>query len=86
MEVVGIPSGEVLGQSQRKTKFFNESNMPLVVQNSHGKVRKPGTKVLDDVLEVEDASFVDFIEVSPFDLLFFATAMPGVGPEAKNVP
>lgn len=25
-------------------------------------MRKPGTKVLDDVLESEDASFVDFIE------------------------
>lgn len=36
--------------------------MPTAVQNSQGKVRKPGTKVLDDVLECEDASFVDFIE------------------------
>lgn len=63
MEVIGIPSNEVLSLSQRKTKFFNENNMPNLVQNSHGKVRKPGTKVLDDVLECEDASFVDFIEV-----------------------
>jgi hypothetical protein len=37
--------------------------MPIVVQNSQGKVRKPGTKVIDDVLEVDDAAFVDFIEV-----------------------
>ena len=64
MEVIGIPSNDVLAQSQRKTKFFNENNMPNLVQNSQGKVRKPGTKVLDDVLECEDASFVDFIEVS----------------------
>ena len=63
MEVIGIPSNEVLSLSQRKTKFFNENNMPNLVQNSQGKVRKPGTKVLDDVLECEDASFVDFIEV-----------------------
>jgi len=29
-------------------------------------VRKPGTKVLEDVLELQnEASFVDFIEVSP---------------------
>jgi len=64
MEVVGIPSPEVLHQSQRKTKFFNENNMPTLVQNSQGKVRKPGTKVLEDVLECQDSSFVDFIEVS----------------------
>lgn len=64
MEVIGIPSTEVLTQSQRKTKFFNEHNMPNLMQNTQGKVRKPGTKVLEDVLECSDASFVDFIEVS----------------------
>lgn len=34
MEVFGIPSAEVLKESQRKTKFFNEQNMPILVQNS----------------------------------------------------
>ena len=51
MEVCGIPTAEVLLLSQRKTKFFNEHNMPMMVPNSQGKVRKPGTKVLEDVLE-----------------------------------
>ena len=64
MEVCGIPTAEVLLLSQRKTKFFNEHNMPNLVPNSHGKVRKPGTKVLEDVLECSDQSFVNFIEVS----------------------
>ena len=64
MEVCGIPPPEVLAKGQRKTKFFNESNMPKLVPNSHGKVRKPGTKVLDDILECSDQSFVNFVEVS----------------------
>ena len=62
MEVCGIPAAEVLAKGQRKTKFFNESNMPKLVPNSHGKVRKPGTKVLDDILECSDQSFVNFVE------------------------
>jgi len=38
--------------------------MPKLVPNSHGKVRKPGTKVLEDILECSDQSFVNFVEVS----------------------
>ena len=47
--------------------------MPKLVPNSHGKVRKPGTKVLDDILECSDQSFVNFVEVSIqnlFDLIY----------------
>ena len=36
--------------------------MPKLVPNSHGKMRKPGTKVLDDILECSDQSFVNFVE------------------------
>jgi len=38
--------------------------MPKMVPNSRGKVRKPGTKVLEDILECSDQSFVNFVEVS----------------------
>jgi hypothetical protein len=39
--------------------------MPNLVANNQGKVRKPGTKMLEDVLELNnEQSFVDFIEVS----------------------
>jgi len=54
MEVCGIPPPEVLKISQRKKKFFTDDNNPVLVANSRGKVRKPGTKVLDDILECED--------------------------------
>ena len=63
-EVCGIPSAELLSKGQRKTKFFNEYNMPKLVANSQGKIRKPGTKVLEDILECSDHSFVNFVEVS----------------------
>jgi dual specificity tyrosine-phosphorylation-regulated kinase 2/3/4 len=44
----------VLKTSQRKKKFFDDDNRPMLVPNSKGKLRKPGTKVLEDILEAED--------------------------------
>lgn len=39
--------------------------MPINYQSKEGKSRKPGTKCLEDILEIdEDPSFVSFIEVS----------------------
>jgi len=46
--------------------------MPNLVANNQGKVRKPGTKMLEDVLELNnEQSFVDFIEVSKFEIMIF---------------
>lgn len=54
MEICGIPGTEVLEVSQRKKKFFSDDNTPIIVSQNKGKVRRPGTKVLEDVLECED--------------------------------
>lgn len=62
MEVCGIPSQEVLSVSQRKKKFFTDDNSPILVQSSRGKLRKPGTKVIEDILECDDHNFVNFVE------------------------
>lgn len=44
-------------------KFYDDSGMPKLVHAKDGSVRKPGTKVLEDVLELQnETSFVDFIE------------------------
>ena len=48
----------------RKKKFFTDDNFPILVPNSRGKIKKPGNKNLEDILECEDPSFVNFIEVS----------------------
>lgn len=63
MEVIGIPSTDVLKVSQRKKKFFSDDNVPMLVPNSRGKIKKPGNKNLEDILECEDPNFVNFIEV-----------------------
>jgi hypothetical protein len=63
MEILGIPPRDLLQISQRKAKFFNESNLPMNHLNKEGKARKPGTKCLEDIIDAnEDPSFVNFIE------------------------
>ena len=63
MEVLDVPPDEVLEQSTRKRLFFEEEdNEPILVANSRGKVRVPGTRPLQSVLCTNSASFLDFIE------------------------
>jgi len=47
MEVLGVPSDEVLDQSTRRRLFFEEdTDEPILVPNSRGKLRIPNTKPL----------------------------------------
>ena len=62
MEVCGIPPKEVLDLSQRKKKFFTDDNSPILIANSRGKTRRPGTKVLEDILNTDDLHFIRFVE------------------------
>ena len=45
MEMIGVPSRDVMAQSERKMRFFkkNESGYlePLMSKNSRGRTRKP---------------------------------------------
>ena len=51
-----------LHMSQRKKKFFSDDNVPNQLPSTKGKLRKPGTKTLEDILECNDAQFVSFVE------------------------
>jgi dual specificity tyrosine-phosphorylation-regulated kinase 2/3/4 len=43
--------------------FFDEDYVPLVNPNSKGKIRKPNTKNLAQLIDCEeDPAFVDFID------------------------
>lgn len=61
MEVCGVPNQDVLRTSQRRKKFFNDDGTPILVPNQRNKVRKPGVKQLDNILDTEDKSFVSFV-------------------------
>ena len=63
MQYLGLPPREMIENSKRKHKFFNEQNEPLSPKNSKQKIRKPNSKKLEDFLGIEDKIFIDFIQV-----------------------
>ena len=66
IEMVGVPSSELLQVSGRKDKFFTlsldgHSLDPIMLKNSRGKLRKPLGKPLGLVIGDEDPDFSDFV-------------------------
>ena len=66
MEVKGVPPRSVLGRATRRKVFFDDDYRPIIVANSKGKMRVPNGKSLADMINTQDADFVDFIDVSVF--------------------
>ena len=64
MEVKGVPPRSVLARATRRKVFFDEDYRPIIVPNSKGKMRVPSAKNLSDMINTQDADFVDFIDVS----------------------
>ena len=63
MEVIGLPSMEVIKMSQRRNNFFEENSNQLAydVEDSQGNLRIPGSKPIIDIIGDESLSFLDFI-------------------------
>ena len=66
IEMVGTPSKVVLAVSDRKMRFFKQSETnlnfePIMFKNSRGKLRKPFGKPLTLVIGDEDPDFTDFV-------------------------
>lgn len=64
MEVKGVPPRSVLARATRRKVFFDDDYRPILVPNSKGKLRQPGSKSLADQINASDSDFVDFIDVS----------------------
>ena len=62
IEVLGIPDEKVLLESSRKKLFFDEMDQPIIVPNSRGKIRVPGTRPLAEIVGEEDLMFLDFLQ------------------------
>ena len=62
MEVKGVPPINVLQQASRCNLFFDSCLDPILVENSHGRVRRPNTKSLPQVLGCRDKNFIRFID------------------------
>lgn len=62
MEVLGIPDAEFLYGSPRVKTFFQDDLQPILVENTKGKIRTPGSLPLATILNCEDQSFLDLIQ------------------------
>ncbi len=62
-----MPPRSVLARASRRKVFFDDDYQPIVVPNSRGKVRVPGSKSLASLIDCQDKDFVDFIDVSIID-------------------
>jgi hypothetical protein len=52
MELRGIPHDNILDQATRRKLFFDEeTDEPLLVPNTRGKIRIPSTKTLAGVIK-----------------------------------
>lgn len=71
MEVKGTPPRSVLAGSTRRKVFFDDDYAPIIVPNSRGKMRVPGSKKLKHLMSCSDNDFVDFIDVSESFYLTF---------------
>lgn len=66
IEMIGMPSNDVLAISERKSKFmkYNDTSKqlePIMFKNSRGKYRKVLGKPLELVIGNEDPDFTDFV-------------------------
>jgi dual specificity tyrosine-phosphorylation-regulated kinase 2/3/4 len=62
MEYLGTPSAEVLARATRKKIFFENENKPKIAPDSKGRVKKPGSKRICDLLSCADPGFVRLVE------------------------
>ena len=64
MEILGSPPHSLLQLSSRKKHFFDPEDKPKLVPNSKGKVRVPGSRPLNDIIEVNDPLFIDIVKMA----------------------
>ena len=62
MEICGLPSEKVMMQATRRKLFFDDELSPILKANSRGKVRRPYTKSLSNVLQWTDKNFIRFLK------------------------
>ena len=62
MEICGVPPKSVLCQATRGKLFFDEDFAPILKPNTRGKVRRPYTKSLSNVLQCKDKGFIRFLK------------------------
>jgi dual specificity tyrosine-phosphorylation-regulated kinase 2/3/4 len=62
LEIKDTPPLELINKASRKKIFFDRENRPRLIVNPKGKVIRPDTKKLEEVILTNDTKFLDFIQ------------------------
>ena len=62
MEIVGIPPRSLIAKATRRKVFFDEDYQPLMIPNSRGKLRLPGTRSMAEALKINDPDLIEFLK------------------------
>lgn len=60
IEILGLPPASLIEKSPKKFEFFRNKD-PIIVPNSHGKIRNPGSRSIQDKLRCDDEVVIDFL-------------------------
>lgn len=61
MELRGLPPPEILAQSTKKKIFFDSSGNPRMIPNSKGKILRPGSKTIEQLVPSAEQKFLDLV-------------------------
>jgi len=64
MEIIGVPPRSLIAKATRRKVFFDDDYRPIMKANSRGKIKKPGSKQLGDILKTSDSDLIDFLNVN----------------------
>jgi hypothetical protein len=67
MEVIGVPPRSLIAKSTRRKVFFDDDYIPVIKVNSRGKLRKPASRTLDMLLNLNDPDLMKFLKVISFN-------------------
>ena len=62
LEVFGTPGKSILSQATRANKFFDPEGQPRIFANSRGKVRKPGSRKIENIMKGAEPGLVDVVK------------------------
>jgi dual specificity tyrosine-phosphorylation-regulated kinase 2/3/4 len=60
-EFLDIPPNEMIQKALKKKVFFDRENRPRLIFDENERLRRPGSKRLEDFLKSSDSKFLDFI-------------------------
>jgi dual specificity tyrosine-phosphorylation-regulated kinase 2/3/4 len=62
MEVIDLPPPHILNEATRRKLFFDSKGVPRNLNTKLFKKRKPGSRLLAQILKTTDNNFIDFVK------------------------